>query len=220
MLAFVTPIALVLVVVLADSLQQVFPHRAVWGVVAGGWLASLLALSPLTSSVDVNYGYLAAPGTFPSMTLFTAPTEIDLRHFNGFFLGDTAGGLYSMFYPKVLQADGKELPDDPALYSHLHLDQSGAQSLSGVPCRVTGPSRWPFESLTVRFAVSCTGRTQLALPISYNQFSSVFEAREGGTFQRITYVHIPTDPRIVISVTSAQPMTVVVHLPTLWGMIG
>ena len=72
----------------------------------------------------------------------------------------------------------------------------------------------------MRFAVSCTGRTQLALPISYNQFSSVFEARAGGTFHRIMYVHIPTDPRIVISVTSAQPVTVVVHLPTLWGMLG
>ena len=57
------------------------------------------------------------------MTLFTAPTPIDLRRFNGFFLGDTAGGLYSMFYPKVLQADGKELPDDPAPCSHLPLDQ-------------------------------------------------------------------------------------------------
>jgi hypothetical protein len=221
MLAFVTPIALVLVVVLADSLQQSFRHRAVWGAIAGGWLASLIALSPLTSSVDVNYGYLAtAPGTFPSMTLFTAPTELDLRHFNGFFLGASVGGLYSPFYPKVLQADGEEVPNDSALYSHLHRNQSGAQSLSGVPCRVTGPSRWPFESLTVRFAVSCTGRTELALPISYNQFSSVFEARTRGTFHRIMYVHIPTDPRIVIRVTSAQPVTVVVHLPTLWGMIG
>src|SRR5664280_617305 len=219
MLAYVTPIALVLVVVLADSLQQVFPHRAVWEAVAAGWLASLIALSPLTSSVDVNYGFLAAPGTFPSMTLFTAPTEMDFRHFNGFFLGTSTGGLYGVFYPKVLQANGKELPDDSALYSRLHQDQSGAQSLSGVPCRVTGPSRWPFESLAVRFAVSCAGGTQLALPISYNQFSSVYEARAGGTFHRIMYVHIPTDPRIVIRVTSAQAVTVVVHLPTLWGMI-
>ena len=60
-LAFVTPMASGLVVVLADSLQQVFPHRAVsGGWVAGGWLEFLLALSPRPQSVDVNYGYLAS----------------------------------------------------------------------------------------------------------------------------------------------------------------
>ena len=29
----------------------------------------------------------------------------------------STGGLYSIFFPKVLQADGEELPDDPVLYS-------------------------------------------------------------------------------------------------------
>ncbi len=173
MLAYVTPIALILVVALADSIHRVFSNRAVWGAVAAAWLASLIVLSPLTSSVDQNYGFLATAGTFPPMTLFTAPTEVDLRHFNGFFLGSSTGGLYGNYLPKLLQTDGQELPDDSALYSHLHQNQSGAQSLSGVPCRVEGPSRWPFESLEVRFAVSCAGETRLALPISYNQFSSV-----------------------------------------------
>ena len=141
MLAFVTPIALVLVVALADSLQRVLPPTAPSGErCAAGWLASLIVLSPL----DLERGrrttaYLAtAPGTFPPMTLFTAPTEVDLRHFNGFFLGSSSGGLYGPFFPKVLQADGEEVPDDSALYSHLHQNQSGAQSLSGVPCRVDG----------------------------------------------------------------------------------
>jgi hypothetical protein len=220
MLAFVTPIALVLVMVLADNLQQVFRHRALWGAVAAGWMASLILLSPLLSGVDVDYGFLAAKGSFPPTSLFTAPNELDLSHFQGFFLGGSAGGLFGVFYPRVLQSDGKELPEDDDLYARLHQNQSGAQSLSGVPCKVVGPSRWPFESLEVRFAVSCAGETRLALPISYNQFSSVFEARAGGTFHRIMYVHIPTDPRIVINIASAQPVTVVVHLPTLWGMIG
>ncbi len=164
MLAYVTPIALILVVALADSLQRVFPNRAVWGAVGAGWLASLIVLSPLTSSVDENYGLLAAPGTFPPISLFTAPTEVNLRHFNGFFLGSSTGGLYGPFLPKVVGADGKELLDDGDLYSHLHQKQSGAQSLSGVPCRVEGPSRWPFESLEVRFAVSCAGEDATGAP--------------------------------------------------------
>ena len=104
-------------------------------------------------------------------------------------------------------------------YARLHQDQSGAESLGGAPCRVTGPARWPIESLVVRFAVSCAGRTRLALPISYSQFSSVFEETRQRTLRRITYFHVPTDPRIVISVTGGKPVMVVVHLPTLWGMI-
>ena len=219
MLAYISPLALILVVVLADTLRRVFPRRAVWRAVAGGWLASLIVLSPVPSAVQVNYDYFAPRGSFPTMTIFSAPTELDLRHFHGFFLGASYGGLYDAYYPKVLRADGQELPDDLALYAHLHQDQSGAESLGGASCRVTGPARWPLESLAVRFAVSCTGRTRLALPISYNQFSSVFEETSAGTLRRIMYFHVPTDPRMVINVTGGKPVTVVVHLPTLWGMI-
>ena len=81
MLAYISPLALILVVVLADKLRRVFPQRALWRAVAGGWLASLIVLSPLPSPVQVNYGYFAPRGSFPTMTIFTAPTELDLRHF-------------------------------------------------------------------------------------------------------------------------------------------
>ncbi len=33
------------------------------------------------------------------------------------------------------------------------------------------------------------------------------------------HFHAPADPRLVISVIGGKPVTVVVHLPTLWGMI-
>jgi hypothetical protein len=220
MLAYVTPLALVLLVVLTDSLRKLHPGRVIWRIAAAGWLVSLILLSPLTSKMDVDYGYLAAPGSFPPIGLFTAPKVLDLHHFNGFFLGSAIGGLYGVFYPRVLGTDGKELTSDDDLYARLHRDDAGAQSLSGVPCRVTGPSRWPLESLSVKFVVFCAGKTLLALPISYNQFTSIFESGAGTTFHRITYMHIPTDPRIVITVTDSRPVTVLVHLPTLWGIVG
>jgi hypothetical protein len=220
MLAYITPLALILVVVLADGLRKAHPRLALWRVVAVGWLASLVLLSPLLSLVVINYGYLAAPGSFPPMATFTAPKTLDLRHFDGYFLGASDGGLYGVFLPKVLRSDGSELTDDTDLYARIHRDDAGAQSLSGVPCRVTGPTRWPLESLRVKFTVSCTGKTPLALPISYNQFSSVFESGAGVPFHRIAYSHVPTDPRIVISVNDSHLVTVVVDLPTLWGMVG
>jgi hypothetical protein len=220
MLAYVTPLALFLLVVLADNLRKLHPGRVIWRIAAAGWLMSLILLSPLTSKVDVDYGILAAPGSFPPIALFTAPKVLDLHHFNGFFLGAATGGLYGVFLPKVLGTDGKELTSEGDLYARLHRDDAGAQSLSGVPCRVTGPSRWPLESLSVKFAVLCAGKTLLALPISYNQFTSIFESGAGITFHRITYMHIPSDPRIVITVTDSRPVTVLVHLPTLWGIIG
>jgi hypothetical protein len=58
----------------------------------------------------------------------------------------------------------------------------------------------------------------VALPISYNASSSVFVADRRG-LHRISYFHVPTDPRIVIRVSGSQPTTVVVHLPTLWGIL-
>ena len=220
MLAYLTPLALVLVVVVADGLRKVYPHPFIWRIATAGWLASLILLSPLTSNVDTDYGLLAAPRSFPPMTLFTAPQILDLHHFNGFFLGASSGGLYDVFLPKVSAADGKELVNDSDLYARLHGHDAGAQSLSAVPCRVTGPASWPLESLSVTFAVSCAGRTALALPISYNQYSSVFVSSTGGRLHRIAYRHVPTDPRIVITVADSRPVTVVVHLPTLWGIIG
>ena len=87
------------------------------------------------------------------------------------------------------------------------------------PLQGRGTVTVALQSLEVRFAISCAAETQLALPISYND-SPASSRREPADFHRIAYVHMPTDPRIVIRVTSAHPVTVVVRLPTLWGMLG
>jgi hypothetical protein len=83
MLAFITPIGIILVVVIADQLMGRYPIRAIWRAVACGWLASLIVLSPITSSVTGSYGSLAAPGQFPSMALFTAPQYVDSKPSRG-----------------------------------------------------------------------------------------------------------------------------------------
>ena len=219
MLAFITPIGIVLVVTIADVLMRRFPIRFLWRAVAGVWLASLIVLSPITSSPAITY-FFTPPGQFPAIGLFTAPTYVNFRTFNGFFTGPFGDGpLYNVFLPKVFTANGREVGGVATLYAQLHRHQAGAQSLSQVPCAVVGPAHAAFETLQLRFSVSCDGVTRLALPVSYNAFSKVFVEEAWGRLQEIPYFHLRTDPRIIINVTSSRTQTVIVHLPTLWGIL-
>ena len=51
MLALITPIGVILVVVIADELRRRYPNKGLWALLVGVWLASLVLLSPITSSV-------------------------------------------------------------------------------------------------------------------------------------------------------------------------
>ncbi len=218
MLSFITPLGLILVVAVADRAMHRFPSRSLWGGLSAAWLAMLLVLSPLTSSVAIDYGFLAVPGGFPPMKLFAAPMFVDYRTFDGYFLGSSVGELYSPFLPKIQTPDGDEVRNDDSIYRRLHARQAGAQSLTSVRCTVLGPAHAPLETLQLTLSVACGGATRLALPVSYNASSSVF-VDQNGQLHRIPYAHIPTDPRMVINVAGSRPETVVVHLPTLWGIL-
>lgn len=224
MLAFIIPIGIILVVVIADDLMRRYPVKALWWALAALWFASLVVLSPIFSSVPdsgENKAF-AEPGQFPPMRLFTAPKYVDYQHFNGYtiyppYLGGAL--FYDVFLPKVYNANGRSIDNVERIYEQLHRHQSGAQSLSQVACTVIGPSHAAFETLQLAFSVRCRGATRLALPISYNAYSKVFVAREGGKLTQIPYFHVRTDPRLIINVAGSKHETVVVHLPTLWGTL-
>ena len=216
MLAVVTPIGIILVAAIADRLMRRHPSRALWWPAAGVWLSSLLLLSPVFPIEG------EIPGYFP-VSAFTAPKTIDYPTFQGYFsiAGFPPGLLYPPFLPKVFASNGAEITGSSALvsqYVRLHKSKAGAQSLSGADCRVVGPSNAPIETLELKFSVSCSSATRLALPVSYNDYSSVFVQEAKGRLRQIPYSRRPTDPRMIINVTS-RPETVVVHLPTLWGTL-
>jgi hypothetical protein len=217
MLAFIVPIGVIGVVMVADVFFRRYPRSVIPKVVAAAWLASLVLLSPVTATWRTAYGLLAGANQFPSTTLAAPPATLDYRNYRGIFSFN--GMLYDEYLPKVDSSDGRELTDDGHLYTQLHRHDYGAASLSPVPCSVDVPTRSPLESLSMRFAVRCGGPTRLALPVTYNAFSSVFVVGPAGKLRQIPYYHVPTDPRMVIDVTSARPETVVVHLPTLWGVL-
>ena len=216
MLAFITPIGIILVAVIADHLMRRHPSRAIWWPAATVWLVSLLLLSPVFPIEGV------IPGYFP-ISAFTAPKTIDYPTFQGYFVisGFPPGMLYPIFLPKVSASNGTEITASGALfslYARLHKAQAGAQSLSGADCKVVGPSNAPLETLELKFSVSCSSATRLALPVSYNDYSSVFVQEAAGRLHQISYSRRPTDPRLIIDVPS-RPETIVVHLPTLWGTL-
>ncbi len=219
MLAFITPIGVILVVSIANCAVQAYPDSLGPKLVAVAWMLSLVALSPLTSTWTVNYGTFldAPPGHFPSLAFSAPPKYVDYQTYRGLFTFD--GVLFDEYLPKVFYSGGQELFDDVPLFARLHDDQHGAASLSKVPCTVGVPTRSPLETLSLTFTVKCGGATRLALPVSYNAFSSVFVEDKGKTLSEIPYSRASTDPRMIIDVPSSKPEVVVVHLPTLWGTL-
>jgi hypothetical protein len=216
MLAFITPLCVILVVAIANAVFHAYPTSKIPKGVAVIWLLSLLALSPLTATWKTD-AFLDTPANaFPSTMWSAPPAVMDYRTFGGFF--SESGFLFPEYLPKVDDAKGDELYGDGPLYKNLHHQQSGAASLSSTPCHVAVPSRSPLESLSLTFRLSCAGPTRVALPVTYNTSSSVF-VESNGKLRSIPYYHSPRDPRIIIKVPDSDPQTIVVHLPTLWGIL-
>ena len=215
MLAFITPIGVILVIATANCLFRIHPASVIPKVVAVMWFVSLIALSPITSTWSVSNfePYFAPPGQFSSI----APRYVDYQTFKGLFTNK--GILYPEYLPKVSNSKGRELENDEPLYIDLHKYQYGAGSLSKVPCHIVVPSKSPLESLQLTFRVTCDSATRFALPVTFNAYSKVLIGGSGRTFRRIPYYRVPTDPRIVIDVQSSRSELVVVRLPTLWGTL-
>jgi hypothetical protein len=217
MLTFIVPIGVILVVAIAHVFICRFPTSIVPKALAGLWLVSLIVLSPITATWTTTYPLLARLGRFPSTSVSAPPSSVDYQTYKGLFSFN--GILYDEYLPKIFTPNGVELYDDSALYAKLHSHQDGAASLSDVPCTVLVPTKSPLESLQLRYTVTCEGPTRLALPITFNAYSTVFVANAKGELQKIPYFHSRTDPRIIIDVKSSKPEAVVVHLPTLWGIL-
>jgi hypothetical protein len=217
MLAFITPLGVILVIAIADGVLRNFPKSLTIRGVAVLWLVSLIVLSPLTSTWVVPKFLLTPAGQFPPTFFGTLPAYINYRTYEGIFSFN--GILFLEYLPKVNNSSGYELYTDNPLYHRLHAHDFGAASLSDVPCTVSVPSRSPLESLELTFGVRCQGPTRLALPVTFNAFSSVFVKERGGELRQIPYFHRSTDPRIIIEVPNSNAQTIVVHLPTLWGVL-
>jgi hypothetical protein len=218
MLAFITPLGIILLVVLFQPIYLRYHRLIGMRALPAFWLASLVLLSPITATWQFQPTVLAPPGQFPLLEISSVAQTINFGTFSGVpTLYD--GVLYGEYLPKVFDKQGTELYDDIALYRRLHQHDHGAASLSQVPCSVQPPARVPLESLELRFHVECAAATRLALPISYSAFTSVSAIRPDGSLRPVRTIHVRSDPRLVVKVQSARSEVLVVHLPTLWGVL-
>ena len=220
MLAFITPIGVILLVIACQALMARYPANMLTRLGAGAWLVILILMSPITSTWDTTYGFLAPPGQFPSVSLAIPPNQINLKTYQGLTATSFDAIIFDEYLPKVYSSSsGVELFDDAPLYKQIHAHGDGAGSLSRVPCSVRVPMKLQLESLELTFGVTCRGSTRLALPISYNAYSTVYVKDARGDLHQIPYFHVASDPRMIIGVRSSRPQVVVVHLPTLWGSL-
>jgi hypothetical protein len=223
MLAFITPIGVVLVIAVAEALYRKYPgNRAIAGA-SVVWLASLILLSPLTAGGNANFqisikvphkgAIVTTP--VPSTALFALPP-----HFvYGNALFANSGTMFAEYLPKVVRPNGTEVNPDYTIYNTLHQKGQLAQSLSSTHCSVVQPRDTPAESLQTSYTVTCSHPTWLALPISYNAYTDITIENANGTTSTVHYVHRRTDPRIIIYVDTTRPEVLHVSLPNIWRVL-
>ena len=199
MLAFITPIGVILVIAIADGYLPHIPH-IIGSQGSGGPLVAIAGRS-LATDLDLGCAQVSVySGRSVPRYVFCGHFRIIsiIETFQGIFTFN--GILYEEYLPKVYDSKGNELYDDGPLYHQLHARQYGAASLSDVPCTVTVPAESPLESLELTFGVTCRGPTRFALPVTYNAYSSVFVQGKGAKLRQIPYYHLATDPRMIIDV--------------------
>jgi hypothetical protein len=219
MMTFIVPLALILAVTVADWYLRAYRTRwpsassLIPAGLAGAWLISLVLLSPITAHEPAPASRTFYPYTpFLPVVVFTPPPQSSFRT-------SYAAPLFQEYLPRVDLPNGSQLPYDTGLYESLYSHHTEAESLSSVPCSVVQTSGTVFESLRATYAVTCQGPTRVALPISYNPFTTITELVPGGAPRSVQMLHVVTDPRIVVPITSSGPHTFVVRLPTLAGIL-
>ncbi len=218
MMTFSVPIAFVLAVVVADWYLRLYRARrpdSGWklpAAVAAVWLLLFVVLSPVTAHEPAPVA-----GRYPDLPF--VPIDVLTEPTTSSFSTNPLGPLFAEYLPKVAGTKGGMIPFDTSLYQRLHRNHSEAASLSPVHCAVAQTSGTEFESLEATYRVACDGPTRLALPISFNPFTTITEHGPGTRSTPVTVLHVPTDPRIVIEVPARGTHTFTVHLPTLGGIL-
>jgi len=222
MMTFITPLSLLLAAVVADRYLKSATRRwpgmsnRITPVVSVLWLAGVVLLSPLTA-----HNPPPAPTFFPDtpflpVSQLTPPALVNRAAPTGILAEYYP--LFNEYLPKVTGANGTLLITDEPLYDELHKRQPNGGSLSSVRCSVTQESGKSFEALQMTFVVVCRAPTLVALPVSYNAYTGVLVRGRHG-LQPMAVVHMATDPRIVVAIRDSRPRTIVVHLPTLFGIL-
>jgi hypothetical protein len=206
MLVLIIPIGIIIVVAFIEALftsvQVRLPRagRLLWCVPIG-WLAWLMALSPVPVSFDPSLGFI------PSSQLVVR----DIGPSGSFLMW----GFIGEYLPQV---DRQGTVKTVEMYGYLLAHEMRSQALSSARCTVSEPAT-AFESLHIEIHLRCNRPTRLALPISVNGYTTIRAETSGGRSQPLRIMKVRDDPRLVIWVNTDRPMDLSVSLPTLWGVV-
>jgi hypothetical protein len=196
--AFITPALIALVVSMGWRCVSNRPSAALLG--AGG--AALMVLGLVVSSPVTD----SKPGTV-DLGAYT-PARIQSA---GSGLGNlllTNGGYLPVVHAGAARESTGTVYNT---YEQLASNNGGLTVLRG-PCQVEAEAR-TFEASVRSFQVDCTGPGTVALPISFNSFSTV---RWAG--RSVPYHRIDRDPRMVVEFSRGTGR-LTVELPTVWRVL-
>jgi hypothetical protein len=198
MLALITPLGIVAVITFAEAgLAMVSAGAVLPSVLGVAWLLSFVVASPIFSTY--RWGYVPAGE-------MTAPRYLRYGQY------PLLVGVAGEYLPEV---KGQVTGETKGMYIQLYKAHLEAQALSpGAACTVGEPQKTTFDTLQLSFTVACDRPTELALPVTTNAYTTV-SVRSHGHSRPVPLVSVPTDPRIVVRVTSVAPEVLSVSLPTL-----
>jgi hypothetical protein len=218
MMTFAVPLALILAIAAADWYLRMYRLQRPDGpsslpvILASAWLLSFILLSPATAHEPAPVASSNPYAPFFPISALTSPK------YSSFQTSDTVPSFHE-YLPVVRDRNGFPLPNASLVYEDLHRNRREAASLSSVPCRVVETSGTAFESLRIGYRVTCAAPTQLALPISYNPFTTIDVLASDGAVTAVAVHHLADDPRIVIDIADKGPHEYVARLPTLTGIL-
>jgi len=218
LMAFIIPLGIVVVVMLADAVYHRSSRIAalVMPVLSIGWLASLIVLSPLLSTFR-NYGFIPSPLLVaPRYQTFGRPPLLyDAEYLPQVKKQSSLTTLLT--YGRLLATH--DLAEPLSGNTRNSERGGGAESPSTTKCTVVEPKSTDFESLRIQLTVTCNEPTILALPISYNAYTTISVGESKGRWRPVSYLHIPSDPRIAIEVSSTKSQVLLITLPTVWHVL-
>ncbi len=218
MMVFITPLGIIAVVMLADALFHRTAHTwaPVSPVLSLAWLASILALSPLLATFQ-NYGFLAdAQLVAPRYQTFGRPPLLYAAEYLPQIQNERSLTTLTTYRALLATHDLAE-PLPGGSLAAAGGDAPGTRR--GATCTVVEPRNTKFEALKIELSVTCDRATRLALPISYNAYTTITVTNSQGNSQPVPYRHLRTDPRIIVEVGSTKTEHLVITLPSLWKVL-
>lgn len=229
MLALITPIGIVAVILIGDSLLKKTESLTLEIGLPLAWLISLIALSPVFSTISQSS--FTPIETLPHQLQYgEEPLLTD--GYNGEYLPvvQKQNWLQTLANYQYLFSTHREaeaistakcavVQRTPYLYWFENVPLTVACNRPAAGCTVHEPRSSLADALQMRLLIACDRPTDFALPVSTNSLTTVSIMEPDGKFRTLTPIPIPTDPRLVVRISSTKPQVYLINMPTIWGAI-